>query len=284
MTSASAPSASVILSAYDNMAALVRSLLGYEVQSWSDFEVIVADDGTDPEGQRPLMEYLAETPLDVRHLWQEDRGFRKSMALNRAVAVARAPYLIFSDADIIPRRDFVENHLALSKKGRFIAGGSHLDLPEEVVEALTPDEVRSNHCFQIEWLRSRGILSGKLKDRLGTPHWLVTLKDLLTQRRNAFNGSNGSVWKDDAMRVNGFDEEFGYGGLDRDFGCRLTNAGIRSRRFRYSLVALHQRHPRPYRDPKDVAANKALLRERCRSSLTWVETGLDRHLKGEAQP
>jgi glycosyltransferase involved in cell wall biosynthesis len=266
------------------MEALVRSLLGYEVQSRSDFEIVVSDDGTDPQGRRPLDEYLADTPLEIRHLWQEDRGFRKSTALNRAIAVARAPYLIFSDADIIPRRDFVENHLALSKKGRFIFGGSHLDLPEDVVGALTPEEIRSNACFQVEWLRSRGALTGKLQDRLGTPDWLAPAKDFFTPRWNAFNGSNASVWMEDAIRVNGFDEGFGYGGLDRDFGYRLTNAGVGSRRFRYSLVALHQSHPRPYRNPEAVAANKALLRERFRSKVTWVEPGLDRHLKGEGPP
>ena len=276
-----APSATVILSAYDNMAALTRSLIGYEAQTRTDFEIIIADDGTPPTRQAPLKEYLAASSLDVRHLWQEDMGFRKSTALNRGISVARAPYLILSDADIIPRRDFVAMHLSLARPGFFIAGGSHVDLPQELAAALTEEEIRSNECFRPEWLRARGALSRKHKDRLGTPGWLTSAKDFVTQRRNAFNGSNASVWREDAIRVNGFDEDWGYGGLDREFGCRLTNAGVRSRRHRYSLVGLHQSHPRPYRDPDAMAENKSLLRQRCRSSLTWVEKGLSSHMPEE---
>ena len=277
----SAPSASVILSAYDNMAALVRSLVGYEVQTRPDFEVIIADDGTPPERQEPLRAYLACSQLDVRHLWQEDEGFRKSAALNRGISLARAPYLVFSDADIIPRKDFVEMHLSLAKPGYFIAGGSHLDLPAEACEALTEDEIRLNECFKMGWLRERGVLGRKLRDRLGTPGWLVSAKDFLTPRPNAFNGSNASVWREDAIRVNGFDEEWGYGGLDREFGCRLTNAGVRSRRYRYSLIGLHQDHPRPYLDPETMAANRNLLRKRCGSDITWAEKGLESHMREE---
>ena len=274
----SAPSASVILSAYDNMAALVRSLVGYEAQTRADFEIIIADDGTPPDRQPPLEDYLASSNLDVRHLWHEDTGFRKSRALNRGISVARAPYLIFSDADIIPRNNFVEMHLSLAKPGFFIAGGSHLDLPGEVAKALTRTEILSNECFHPDWLRARGALTPKLKDRLQTPGWLIPVKNRLTNRRNAFNGSNASVWREDAVGVNGFDEEWGYGGMDREFGCRLTNAGVRSRRYRYSLIGLHQGHSRPYRDPETVAANRLLLRERCRSSLVRVEKGLSSHL------
>jgi glycosyltransferase involved in cell wall biosynthesis len=277
----SVPSASVILSVFDNLAAVVRSLLGYEIQSRDDFEIIITDDGTDPGQQGPLRDYLSGTPLNVRQLWQEDLGFRKCRAQNRGIAVARAKYLIFVDGDIIPRRDYVEMHLARAKPKFFVAGGSNLDLPEEVARQLTPDDIRSNRCFDLEWLKSRGVESAKFRDRLGTPRWLIPVKDFFTQRRNAFLGGNGSCWKEDAISVNGFDEELGYGAEDRDFGCRLTNAGVRSQRYRYSFVGLHQSHPRPYRNPEIVNANKALSRERRRSGVTWVERGLSAHLQGE---
>ncbi len=279
MTLPSAPSITVILSAYDNMAALVRSLLGYEVQTRTDFEIVVTDDGTTPDQLAVMEEYVSDSPLNVRLVWQEHRGYRRSTALNRGISAARAPYLILSDADIIPRKDFVENHLALSRPGFFIGGGSHLDLPDEFVQALDPEEIRANRCFEVEWLESKGVLNRKLRDRLGTPPRLAPVKNFFTPRRNAFNGSNTSFWKEDAIRVNGFDEEWGYGGQDRDFGFRLMNAGVRCRRYRYSVVCLHQSHPRPYRDPETVAANKARLRKRRRSNMTWVGKGLKQHLE-----
>jgi glycosyltransferase involved in cell wall biosynthesis len=281
-SSMSDPAVTVILSTYNNMAALVRSLHGYEVQTRSDFEIVLADDGTSPDQLALLEDYLSGSPLKVRLVWHEDRGYRRSTALNRGIAAARTPLLILSDADIIPRMDFIESHLALSEPGSFVGGGSHLDLPDELVQQLSPEEILTNRCFEVEWLKAKGVLNRKLQDRLGTPPWLVPVKDFFTPRRNAFNGSNTSFWKEDAIRVNGFDEDWGYGGQDRDFGCRLMNAGVKCSRRRYSLVCIHQTHPRPYRDPEAVAANKARLRSRCRSKLTWVEKGLDQHLDGGA--
>ena len=50
----------------------------------------------------------------------------------------------------------------------------------------------------------------------------------------------------DAITVNGFDERLQYGGLDREFGERLVNLGIRPKQIRYSAITVHLDHPRGY--------------------------------------
>ena len=49
-----------------------------------------------------------------------------------------------------------------------------------------------------------------------------------------------------------------YGGLDREFGVRLVNAGVRPVHVRYDAIVVHLDHARGYRNPQEVAANKAL--------------------------
>jgi hypothetical protein len=82
----------------------------------------------------------------VRHLWQRDHGFRKCEALNRAIAARSADYLIFTDGDCIPRRDFSGNHLRLRRPGQFFSGGYH-QLPLATIEAITPADTRRGVCF-----------------------------------------------------------------------------------------------------------------------------------------
>ena len=71
----------------------------------------------------------------MRHVWQEDRGFRKNEALNRAILAAHGSYLIFTDGDCVPRSDFVETHLRLAEPDRYLSGG-YLKLPSETSAAV----------------------------------------------------------------------------------------------------------------------------------------------------
>ena len=67
-------------------------------------EIIVADDGSDKRTTALLKRYADKLPL--RHVWQEDKGFRKTEILNKAVQAAQSEYLIFMDQDLVPRCDF----------------------------------------------------------------------------------------------------------------------------------------------------------------------------------
>ena len=77
------------------------------------------------------------------------------------------------------------------------------------------------------------------------------------------------------LRVNGFDEQMAWGGLDREIGVRLVNAGIQPKHVRYNAIVIHLDHKRGYKDTELVNANKALRVSREKDGTTRTEHGID---------
>jgi glycosyltransferase involved in cell wall biosynthesis len=266
---------SIILSTYDSPEWLEKALWGYAVQSWSDFEIVVADDGSSMQTACLIEQVQRDTKLTLRHVWQEHKGFRKCRILNRAIAAASGSYLIFSDGDCIPRPDFVAQHVRLAKPGRFLSGGL-VRLPGPISQQITQDDILSGRAYHAGWLRKLGMpLTPKLRF-LAVPPRLAWLFDRVWTTRATFNGCNSSVWKDDVLRVNGFDERMHYGGLDRELGERLVNAGVRPKQIRHRTTCLHLDHQRGYAQPDLIAFNQDIRRTTRQQGRTWTPYGLGR--------
>ena len=248
---------SVVLTTYNATQWLQKLLWGYACQDFKDFELVVADDGSGPETAQLLAEQGPALGLDIRHVWQEDDGFQKCRILNKAILHARHDYLVFTDGDCIPRADFLAVHARRAQPGCYLSG-SYYKLPMSTSEAITREDIETGRCFDWRWLRAHGLprKAKRLKIDAGPrqARWL----NRLTPAKCNFKGSNGSAWLRDVLRVNGFDSRMQYGGLDREFGVRLVNAGIRPVHVRYDAIVVHLDHPRGYRDPEMVANNKAL--------------------------
>jgi glycosyltransferase involved in cell wall biosynthesis len=75
----------VIVTTYNRPDALAAVLDGYLAQNDRDFELIVADDGSTPETAAIVQRYASRAPFALRHVWQEDHGFRAAEARNRAL-------------------------------------------------------------------------------------------------------------------------------------------------------------------------------------------------------
>ena len=255
--------ASVILTTYKQPRALTLALWGYARQSFGGFELVLADDGSGPWTRAVARRLREQTGLRIRHVWNPDRGFRKTEILNRAVVAARGDYLIFSDGDCIPRDDFVEVHLQEARPLTFLSGG-YLKLPRELSEALTPKDVQSGRAFKASWLTARGWQRGRRRLRLARSRRLASVLDSLTPTRATWNGHNASTWKSLVVAANGFDLDMGYGGLDRALGERLVNGGVTGKQIRHRAPCLHLWHPRPYKSAEVVAANRA-IRNRTRT-------------------
>lgn len=267
-------SIAVVLSTYNSPQLLERVLAGYAVQSRRDFGIVIADDGSGPATQELLERARRQLGLRILHAWQEDRGFRKCAALNRAIAAADADYLIFSDGDCIPHPDFVATHAALAAPGRFLSGG-YLKLPQAVSERLTVEHVLAGRATDLASLRSLGLPAGlRFRTRLRARGVLARLGDLLTPTRATWNGHNSSCWRADALRANGFDERMGYGGEDREFGERLMNAGIRAVQIRFRAPCVHLYHTRGYVDPVRLGQNAAIRAETRRRRAIVTEHGI----------
>ena len=80
--------------------------------------------------------------------------------------------------------------------------------------------------------------------------------------------------------MNGFDERIKYGGVDKEFGVRLANAGVKGRHLRYTAPLVHLDHPRGYRDEEKVRRHKDMIARVREEDLTWTDHGITKGPKG----
>jgi len=251
--------ASVIVSTYNQPAWLEKVLLGYRHQATTDFELVIADDGSGEDTRTLVAGFAQDSPFPIRHLWHEDQGYRRSIILNAAILASRSDYLIFSDGDCIPRRDFVQTHLLLREPGRFLSGGS-VYVSMEVSRAIRGEDVVSGRFADPGWLRSHGQRLGRHRFRLVDPGPGAALLDRLTTTNPTWNLNNASSWRDPIFAVNGMEMEMQYGGADRALGSRLENLGLKGKRARFRAVLLHLDHTRPYKTRESIRRNKGIRR------------------------
>ena len=266
-------SLSVIVSTYDRPAFLEKVLRGYCVQSDTDFELVVADDGSGTETADVISRARAAHNLPILHVWHADDGFRKSLILNRAIVASRGDYLLFTDGDCIPREDLIATHRGLAARGRYVAGG-YLKLPREVSDVISADDIETHRITDIAWLRSQGWKPGRRALRLTRSAGIAALLDSITPTAADFHGNNASTWRDTLYEVNGFESEMGYGGLDQALGYRLQNAGIKGKQARHRAVTMHLYHDRPYRDASVIDRNRAIMKRIRRDKETRARSGI----------
>lgn len=264
---------SVIISTYNSPDWLVKVLYGYNTQTYRNFEVIIADDGSDERTKKCLEAIREEVFFPIKHVWHPDNGFQKTIILNQAILAAETDYILMSDGDCIPRPDFVEQHVKYREEGYFLSGG-YYKLPMNLSLQITKEHIYSGNCFDIKWLRKHGIKKSFKNNKLtasGLKSWFL---NVMTPTTASWNGHNASGWKSDFLAVNGFDERMQYGGEDREFGERLINYGIKPKQIRYSTVCIHLDHARGYVKPEMIEKNLQIRNETKNKKLTWTEFGI----------
>ena len=102
---------SVIITTYNAEDWLRKVLLGFSIQTETDFEIVIADDGSTSKTKEVIASLSSRFTYPIIHVWQEDEGFQKSRILNKAILKSNSEYLLFTDGDCIPRTDFVAVHL-----------------------------------------------------------------------------------------------------------------------------------------------------------------------------
>lgn len=261
----------VIISTYNNPAWLEKTLWGYLEQARMADEIIIADDGSKPETREMIMRYVDRLPIE--HVWHEDLGFRKTIILNKALRLAQSEYLVFTDQDCVPRKDFLQVHEHYARKGHFLSGG-YFKLPMDISQQLTRDDIVSQRAFDLDWLKQQGLKWTFKCTKLTRRQWLARTMNTITPAKATWNGMNSSGWRDDLVAAKGFDERMHYGGEDRELGERLENAGISGIQIRYSAIALHLDHGRPYVDQSLIEKNRAIRVITRKNRLTQTEHGL----------
>jgi glycosyltransferase involved in cell wall biosynthesis len=248
------PRLSLIIAVFERADVLDKVLASVAGQTFGDFETIVADDGSGEEVAAVIEGYRDR--LDVRRVWHENRGFRKTVIVNRAVVDARADYLVFIDGDCILHHRFLERHFKRRRRGRVLSG-RRVMLDPELTARLSVEDVGSRRLERVAFWWTH---AGKNDRRNGFYMPLAFFPRNLFRKRYALVGCNFSVHRDDFYRVNGYDERIvGRGLEDNNLRARFINSGIEIRAITHEALQYHCHHqadPIPHaRDVVDAFAN-----------------------------
>jgi hypothetical protein len=214
-------------------------------QAFTDFELIVADDGSGPA----IAELVAQTQrcvsFPIIHLWHEDRGWRKNTMLNSAIRAARGEQIVFIDGDCLPSRLFLHDHWNQREPGRVLLG-RRVEMSQRASAGMTPEKIASGAFERLGWEEIKDGLAGRslrVEDGIRMPSPLV--RRLLLRKVRGMLGSNFSAAKKDLLAVNGFDEQYtGPGcGEDSDIQYRLSLLGITGKSLRNLAIQYHLWHP-----------------------------------------
>lgn len=241
--------ASIILATYEWPEALAMVLSGLLTQTDKSFEVVLADDGSDERTRKVVDDYKKRSFFTIHHLWQENKGFRKSRILNQAILKSCGETLIFLDGDCIPHKDFVAQHLLLQDPLSYVAG-RRVDLSENFSANLNPERVEAGalngenlrdlfHLWR-DSLRKEGSTPFHRSYMVKTP-WLRKLCGL--EKVLDLKGCNFSVAREKMLVINGFDESYeGYGREDTDVELRLQNLGLKIKSAKNLCLQFHLWH------------------------------------------
>lgn len=251
------PEISIIISTYNAEAWLEKVLWSYHAQTFRNFEIVIADDGSKQPTLDLINKMKSLVSFPITHVWHEDNGFQKCMILNAALLKCKADYVLMSDGDCMAREDFIQVHVNKRKQGYFLSGG-YYKLPMDISQDITKDDILNQNCFKLEWLLNRGLKKSFKNNKLTAKGIKQKLLNSFTPSTASWNGHNASGWKKDILAVNGFDERMQYGGEDRELGERLVNYGIKPIQIRYSAICLHLDHERGYVKPEMIEKNKKI--------------------------
>lgn len=253
------PKISVIITTYNWPQALRAVLFALMNQSCQDFEIIIADDGSKTETKDLIFSWSKKLNVPLHHVFQEDRGFRASAIRNKAILKANAPYLLFIDGDCVPPISCIEKHLALREKGYFVVGNRVLLSKNFTLQVLS-ENLRIETWSFWRWMITR--IKGGC-NRL-SPFIRLPLNLLRKMRPTTWKGAMGchlAIWKEDLLRVNGWEEEYeGWGYEDSDLVVRLIQAGVKRKEARFAIPVIHLWHP--IRSREDEAENWKKLQNR----------------------
>lgn len=256
---------SIIITTYKADLELDGILKALNAQSKMDFEVVIAEDASRQETTLILETWKTKAKFTLKHVFQEDKGYRKREILNKAILQATGNYCIFLDGDCIPHPRFVEDHCYLAQKGCFVQG-RRCFIKEEAIK----DFLNGSSIFSL-------ILQKKIQSFHKAFRWPFSIT-YLDQKHKGIIGCNMGVWMEDLIALNGFDQDFeGWGREDSDLGARLYNLGKKRKLVYGRAVVYHLNHPHYSREM--LAKNDSILKNsietkkiRCINGLTQISS------------
>ncbi|WP_307983664.1 glycosyltransferase [uncultured Helicobacter sp.] len=230
---------SLIITTYNQKERLALVLDSVRALNPLPFEVIIADDGSKEDTRELIESYARDFPCALKHIWQEDKGFRLSEIRNKAINASKGEFIIVLDGDMIVDSHFVGDYLKVSRKGVFVQGSRVIldsNITKKILEsknyhlAFTKKPLKARRCKILsKFIFKRSVLKAKVFDK----------KELIKGVR----GCSMGFFKEDFARIGGFSERFrSWGREDSEFVARFLFAGGEFRRLKFSAIAYHLYH------------------------------------------
>lgn len=255
----------LLISTYNWPDALEIVLLAILAQTRMPDEIVVADDGSDESTKKLIADFKPKFPVPLKHIWQEDKGFRKSIILNKAVKQISSEYIIQIDGDIIIHPKFVRDHIKAAKPNSFVQGSRSMITEQKSKEIIRTKEIRFSVFTKGLYTRFNAIrfplLAGIFKLDPSNPFHI--------------KGCNLAFWKKDFISINGYFNGFeGWGAEDYEFGARLLHSGIKRTRLKMLALGFHLFHhinSRANTGPNDIIYRKTLADKSTRTADGYQE-------------
>jgi glycosyltransferase involved in cell wall biosynthesis len=266
------PEATVIGAFYNRIEYLKLVLAGFEKQSLKNFEFIIADDGSGKAVVDEIKKNIPKYSFPIKHIWQEDKGFRKNKMLNKAILASESDYLIFIDCDCVPHKAFIEGHINKAEQNILLTG-RRVNLSQKITNQLTENNVRNgfleNHSLK---LIIDGLFGNSIDVEKGFYFRSKFLLNYLNRKNRGILGCNFSLFKEDILKVNGFDERYQAPsiGEDSDLQLRLELIGVKVQSINHVAVQYHLFHKLQERDPQ----NLQLFEEIKKNKIPFTPFGL----------
>lgn len=221
---------SVIIPTYNRSKLLsltINSLVNQGIEK-DKFEVIVCDDGSSDDTAQMLENYRDQ--LNIKYVFQEDKGYRPASARNRGIRLSEAKICLFIDSSVILDPDCLAEHISYyANKGLehaaigYVYGFDHDEMSDELLRRLIdsdniPDSI---HRLQLNetYLDAREISYNKYHDNISNlpAPWFY------------FWTCHLSVGTEQLKKAGLFDENYDgrWGVEDNDLGFRLHQNSIK---------------------------------------------------------
>jgi glycosyltransferase involved in cell wall biosynthesis len=261
------PKSTLVTPTYNWPNALELLLLSIKNQSVLPDEVIIADDGSKEETTKLIQEFQKDFPIPLIHVWHEDKGNQKPKIMNKAIAKAKNDYIIEIDGDIIMHKDFIKDHLTYAVKG-FYLFGSRVNIQKSFLHTIFDKKI-------IHF----GFFAEGIKKRTRTIRFPLFMKfaEAHEQRSSKLRGCNMSFWREDFIKINGFNEGLvGWGIDDSEMIQRLHNMGIKGKRLKQTGIAYHIYHKEQNKNNLEI--NNAIEKETTEKKIIFIENGINKYL------
>lgn len=208
-------------------------------------EVIIADDGSLQDTRDLIESYMHDFPCPLKHIWQEDKGFRLAKSRNSAIKVAKGDYIVIIDGDMILEKSFIKDHLNFAKKGVFLQGSRVILTKKETQKILRFCKLRKDSAYKIAFRKFNfkawrwSFLAKFIYKKSKIKADIFEQSDFI----KGVKGCNMSFFKSDFEAIGGFNEKFvGWGREDSEFVARFLFAGGEFRRLKFGAIAYHLYH------------------------------------------